>query len=301
VQKVDSKFSFFQAPILAFFSGDLYRDVAANWKGSGALYIFLLSSGAWVVGCLAYFSPLVDMVNNKDLNAFLAQFPKMTLKEGKLAIDKKSPFAIKDPNSGTVMMLLAPDRTNTDMTETDPPFVMTQLGIIQRDDEKYQNASETTGNSSAVPGKYLSLPTGETFTFDKISPLVPLFEMDGPGIVASLHQAVIIFPIAVLALGWPFVFMGHLIQILIYGGIAMLIANAMQKKVEFEEGMRLAAIAITPAVMLSAIAAIANVLMKNYAQPNPLPLLSIPLALIYLVVIMRSLPAQEVSAPEATH
>jgi hypothetical protein len=296
VQKVDSKFSFFQAPILAFFSGDLYRDVAANWKGSGALYIFLLSSGAWVVSCLAMCYPLTQMVGNKDLTAFLTQFPKMVIQEGKLSIDKPSPFEIKDPKSGAVLMLIATDRTGTDMKKTDPPIVLTQLGMLQRANDDYEYTSDSDDKAEVVPGKYVS-----ELTFDKVNQLSPKFEMDGPMIVAALNQACIVGPIMLLAIGWPFVFMGHLMQILIYGGIAMLIANAMQKKIEFEEGMRLAAIAITPAVMISAILAISNVLMKSYPQSNPLPLLSIPLALVYLVVIMRSLPAQEVSAPEATH
>ncbi|MEI8064427.1 MAG: hypothetical protein WCH84_10225, partial [Verrucomicrobiota bacterium] len=46
------KFSVFHPIVFAFFSKELYRGVARNWKGTGFCYLLLLVALSWLPGML---------------------------------------------------------------------------------------------------------------------------------------------------------------------------------------------------------------------------------------------------------
>jgi hypothetical protein len=277
---------------MAFFDSDLYRDVAQNWKGSGALYIFLLSSAAWVISCAATTAiPMLKAMNDPDMKGFVAQLPKLQILDGKMTIDKPAGYEIKEPKSGVALIRFAMDRKVDEPRQGDPPIVLTSNVMMVQDASAYRNASSGTVDDSAV----------KTYKFSELTKILPAkVEFDSASAQSMIDQVFIFLPIAILFVGWPFIFLGHLFQLLIFGGIGMLIANGMQKDMNFEKAMRLSAIAITPAVMIS-------VLLNAMTLATPMArgfigfwgFASIAVTFAYLIMIMRALPTAEIqpSAP----
>jgi hypothetical protein len=287
MEKLDNKkFTFVQAPFMAFFNGGLYQDVSENWKGSGALYIFLLSSAAWVISCVATFAlPMMEVMNNKDFAGFIQQIPKMVIADGKLSIDRPSPYEMKDPKTGSAIIRFALDRKTDELVQGDPPIVITADQVLMRTDAaKYQTASNSD-DEAAKP----------VFKFADISKAFPAkIELDSETIKQSLTQFFIIAPIAVLFVCWPFIFLGHLLQLLIFGGIGMLVANGMNKEMTFEKSMRLAAIAITPAVVISVGLTLLRSLVPTLgAMLGFWGFASIAVSMAYLIMVMRALPGTD--------
>lgn len=293
MEKLSSKFSFFQAPFLAFFSGDLYRDVAENWKGSGALYIFLLSSAAWVISCIATFAvPMLQASNNEDVRAVLQQLPKIQIADGKLKMDKPAGYEVKETASGSTIIRFATDRKTDEPRDGDPPFVLTETALIYQLPGAYRNAS------NANP------PEPQVVKFSDVQGMLgPDFTMDGASAQSMIAMSCTVVPVLILFVAWPFIFLGHLFQLLIFGGIGMLVANAMQKDLTFEKSMRLAAIAISPAVIITVgLNLLLMIATLNPETPMYAPvravisfwgIASVGLTVAYLILIMRALSNAE--------
>jgi hypothetical protein len=290
MEKLDSKFTFFQAPFMAFFNRDLYRDVATNWKGSGALYIFLLTSAAWLVSFIVGTAlPIMQVMNNKDFAGFMQQVPKMVIVDGKLSIDKPAGYEMKDPKTGSPIIRFAMDRKVAEIKQGDPPLVITETDVVMRaDGHAYKSATDSSDDEAS---KSVMKWTDVSKLFSQ------KVEVDSASLQAGISQILTIVPIAILFVFWPFIFLGHLIQMLIFGGVGILIANGMNKEMPFETAMRLSAIAITPAIVIS----VALTVLR--ATVPPLSLItgfwgftSVAVSVAYLIVIIRSLPTPEVQA-----
>lgn len=225
---------------MAFFNTDFYKDVATNWTGCGALYIFLLTSVAWMISAVAIFAPLSQLSKNTEMNVYIDQLPHMTIQDSKLSIDKPVPYEIKEPATGQALALFATNRTTDTMLKTDPPVVITANAVLTRETEETSKyATDTKDGVTKI------------LKFSDVSQSIPKFELDGKIVKDLIAQVCLWVPIGVFFIGWPAVFLGHLFQLLIYGGIGMAIASGMEKKVPFETAMRLAAIAITPCIIVT--------------------------------------------------
>jgi hypothetical protein len=106
------RYSVFQAMYLCFFSADLYRDVARNWRGLGLTYLLLLVfifslPATWFItqslkeGLSTYGAPLVQ------------QFPTVTIRQGQLSIDRPQPYIItgRDEKTGANVPIVIFDNT----------------------------------------------------------------------------------------------------------------------------------------------------------------------------------------------
>ena len=295
---MERKYSFFQAPFLAFSSSDLYRDVADNWTGSGALYIFLLSSVAWLISCLALFAPVMQAINNQDLMAAYNQIPGIVIENGKMTLDRPCPYDIKD-KAGVPFMRLATDRQKEKMIAGDPSVVFTQTAMLVSEKTMRESRSgyklasyedaKYNGDKDAEPAKVV-------LRYTKINEIAPRFELSGKTVQTGLEKVMLCLPIGLLIVGWPFVFLGHLMQLLVFGGIAALAASMLQREMKFEKAMRLAAIAMTPGIIIS------TLLSSTHFIAPPLSVLysnwwvaSVALAIVYIVTIVRSLPESQIA------
>lgn len=220
-----NKYSFFQAPFLAFFSKDFYADVARNWKGAGLVYMLLLVALSWLVTSLDFGKPIMQMATNKDTPAVLEQLPTMTLAGGKMTIDKPYPYPINDPNTKASLAVFVKERKNG-VADTDPTMVITESNVLC---------------------KGLDAPLMD---FSQIS-TAPTMQFTGHQILQLLQQAVFWLPMGCFALGVIPVWLGHVILMLLYGGITMGIAAAVGPRFTFTTAMRLAAVAMGPTVLIS--------------------------------------------------
>ncbi|MDA8432441.1 MAG: DUF1189 family protein, partial [Nitrospiraceae bacterium] len=99
---------------LSFFSKELYRDVAQNWKGYGILYLF-----SAVALCMIPFVLLIQSVSSDYLSReappIITQLPAVTIQKGVLSIDRPEPYFVRDKKTGTPIILF------DTLDKTDPP------------------------------------------------------------------------------------------------------------------------------------------------------------------------------------
>lgn len=285
---MQKRYPLFKAPLLAFFSKDFYVDVAYNWSGTGALYMVALVSLSWLITVtLTVALPCLRILSDQELPKLCQQMPRITIGEGCLSIDKPYPYAVNDSKGKTVVMFLAESRTSG---PGDPAIVVTKDALAIR-----------------IPGVGL-----RTCKFDSFAGLKTKTEIDVNSIYSSIRNLLPWLPAFYLIVGTPIVLVLHLAQMLLYGCAAMLTAAACKRQITYKTGLRLAAVAMTPAIVCSNVIVIAMFLLfplqflhllivyapvHSWAVHHPFAVISVILALTYLVFGCMSLKSQAQTTP----
>ena len=97
-------YRYWQALFLSFYSSRLYVDVAKRWRGYGALYLLLLIIVLTLPlgGRLTYY---FHHYLNTEIIEPLQKIPALYIQNGKISIDKKMPYLIKN-NQGKVVAVI---------------------------------------------------------------------------------------------------------------------------------------------------------------------------------------------------
>ena len=266
---------------MALFSADFYADVASNWKGCGAVYLLFIVAVSTLINALGVGFVCYKAVSSKDTRSFLTQLPKMTLADGKISIDKPYPYNLKDSTGAYTIATFVKERDASELNDNDPPIIVTSNSVLMR----------TAGGPSG-PNVFSAQQLAD------LSKAYPNLVIDGTNILSTINTAWVFVPMALFAAGVPLLFVGHLLQILIYGAIAMAIGGMMSKKVGFETGMRLAAMAITPCIFISTLL---NLLTAGGILLTPVhqlwPFTAIAVAIGYLCLACKSAKAPETADP----
>lgn len=210
---------------MSFFSPGLYRDVAENWTGLGLLYLLILYLIDWVLLGALVILPFSSLLSNEP-SKYISQLPTLTISDHVLSIAEPTPYEIKDPVGGTVAAIIDPTRNTMKLEETDPPIVVTSNYILQKD---------TAGNSMVL-WPITSLPDGE-YSRDQLQSLI--------------NMVVLAVPLAFLLILGPVFFVFLVMLALIYGAIALLISSILKKNLSYTTCVRLATMAMTPAMVLT--------------------------------------------------
>ncbi len=75
------QFGLLRAIWLSFYSPELYRDVARNWRGFGLLYLTVLLALSWLPTPVQWFSGLRDFATT-EAPQIASQFPDITISNG---------------------------------------------------------------------------------------------------------------------------------------------------------------------------------------------------------------------------
>jgi hypothetical protein len=255
------RYSFFHAPFLSFFSGALYRDVARNWRGMGFLYMFVLLAVLWIPSIIKLqvgVNRFVDVESKKLTD----QIPAITISHGKVSTDVPTPYYIKDPDSGTTFAII--DTTGGSESLDSLPgqgLLLTKTKLIMR------NERET---------KSYDLAPVESFYLDRA-------KVESWLVMMKTWCVPVSYPLALV-----FSFIIRIIKILIYALIGLLIAYLLHVNLGYQTLMRLAAIAMTPVLILDLILEF---------SPGHIPLWSILAFLICVGYMFFAVKAN--SEPEA--
>ena len=220
------RYSLIHIPAWSFFSADLYRDVCHRWKGTGLGYLLLLLAICWIAPIVHLHSQLSEFVD-KQVPEVASQVPVLTFKDGKVSIDEPEPYYITLP--GTNMNLVVIDTTGgiTSLEEAKA------FGLISE--------TQATFRNSEVETRTVSFRDFEDFvlTQDIIN-----------GWVAAVRRfaAPICYVFAVLGS-----FVGRIVQVLIYAAIGMLFASWCKSRRTYLQLLRLAAVAVTPCIIIKTI------------------------------------------------
>jgi hypothetical protein len=220
------RYSFFHAPILSFFSGSFYRDVGRNWRGTGLLYMFVLLAVLWVPSIIKLQVGVNRFVNTES-KKITDQIPAITISHGKVSTNVPTPYYIREPESGTPIAIIDTTGQYRRLDETPANvLVLTDSKLIMRTDR------ET---------KSYDLTPVESFYLDKA-------RVEGWLALLKTWCVPVSYPLALL-----FSFIVRIIKVLIYALIGLLFAYLLHANLGFQTLMRLAAVAMTPVLILDSI------------------------------------------------
>jgi|ERR1044072_5710215 hypothetical protein len=219
------RYNYFHALVLSFFSKSFYQDVGRQWRGTGLAYLLVLLALVWIPTVIKGHLGLANFVNN-TAPGVTEQIPPITIANGKASADAPMPHAIKDPKSGATIAII--DTTDdADISDSKVPIVLTQTKLIMNKNER-----ET---------RVYDLSTVGNFSVDRV-------KVNDWLAAARSWLFPILYPLAVLG---SFIF--RTIQILIYALIGILFTRLLHVNLDYTTLMRLAAVAITPVLILNLI------------------------------------------------
>jgi hypothetical protein len=220
------RYSYFHALILSFFSKSLYQDVGRKWRGTGLAYLLVILALVWIPTVIKGHLGLKAFVEN-DAPGITQQIPAITITNGKASTDAPLPHLIKDPKSGDTIAIIDTRQAAEPENSESIPLVLTQTKLVT-----HKDARETRIYDLSSVGRFFIdrakvegwLATGKRWFFP------------------------ILYPVGVL-----FSFIFRAIQILIYALIGLLFSRLLNVNLDYKALMRLAAVAITPMLVLDLI------------------------------------------------
>jgi hypothetical protein len=217
------RYSIFHPLVLSFFSKSLYRDVGKLWRGTGLLYLLMVLALFWIPTMIKGHLEISRWVAG-DSKEITKQIPAITISKGQVSTDVTTPYFIKDPKSGATIAIIDTSGQYKTLDETDAKLLLTKSKVIIS-----KSATETqTYDLSGVQSFYLDRARVESWL-----------------VTISRWFGLVLYPLAVI-----FSFIFRAIQMLIYALIGLLFAQILHAKLDFKTLMRLAAIAITPVLVL---------------------------------------------------
>src|SRR6266480_7276346 len=143
------RYSFFHAPVLAFFSKLFYRDVGQYWRGTGLAYLLIILALLWIPTMAKAQFGIARFVNSES-KKFTEQIPAITISHGKVSTNVPTPYFIKDPDDGAPLAIIDTTGKYEDLDNTDAKILLTKSKIISKDNMRTQ-----TYDLSSVQSFYL--------------------------------------------------------------------------------------------------------------------------------------------------
>lgn len=303
-------YSIFRAPWLSFYSKAFYRDTAFEGKGFGFLYLLALVFVSTLLSAASASWHLNMLIDGPELYTIVKDLPDMKISEGKMTINKASPYKMSFRNilsKEEKLVIFDMDRKNSPANDSSAVADKTSSDSVKIDKSSYaddteSDQEETSSDSPTTkdPPDALDVPkSSDTQKTQKISDEDSSLIITGEGVFVEgqenmLPWSMITFgndldlPAAKFKdfcrplSGWLFVisllfvplfWIGHIFLVLIYGacGLAM-----DQNKLGYKCAVRMASAAITPSVVLT------SLLYVFYCKPELWEILTVPISLAYL-------------------
>jgi hypothetical protein len=217
------RYSVFHPLILSFFSKSLYRDVGKNWRGTGLLYLLFVLVLIWIPTMIKGYLGLARFTD-KEATEITQQIPPITITNGHASTNVPLPHYIKIPKTGETLAIID-TRDNSEASNRSVPIVLTETKVVTN-----RGASET---------RIYDLSGVQSFFVDQT-------RVESWLSIARRWFFPVVYPLAVL-----FSFIFRAVQILIYALIGLLFARMLNANLDYKTLMRLAAISITPVLVLN--------------------------------------------------
>jgi hypothetical protein len=228
----ERKYSILHIPALSFFSKDLYCDVGLNWRGTCFGYLLLLLAVCWIPIMIIIHFGTAEFVQN-EAPKVVSQVPAITIKDGIASVNEPQPYYIMTPDSNEVFAIIDTTGTVTSLADSNALLLITKTEAIYKENEtqtrtfSFANIKDFTLTQAEI-NNWLS-------TFQKL--FVP-----------------VTYPF-VLAFSYAY----RIIQALIYAAIGLLFAQGFRTKIEYPAMLRLAVVAVTPAIIINTVVTLAGV------------------------------------------
>ena len=231
------KYSIFHLPVLAFFSKDLYADIARNWKGVNFLYLLLLLAVCWVGAMVRLHRNLNNFIIN-DAPAFIDQVPEITITDGQVSIKEDQPYYITSPDTGQVLIVIDTTGKIGSLEETEAFCLLTKNKLMIKKNDRQTDTED------------LSRVKSFSVTSEQIT---------GWSKLIAKFAAPVMYPFALIGS-----YICIIVQVLIYAAVGMLMASICKTKLPYAALIRLAVAAVTPAIIVYTILALAGNAIPSY-------------------------------------
>ena len=226
------RFSILHPLYMSFYSSELYQDVGGNWKGAGLGYLFLVmallqlpmaakihvSFSRWVATGA---SEVVDKV------------PQITINHGEVSTNVPTPYYIPQPA----------DPANR-LGKTSEYLAVIDLTGQYKSLEDVDSSILLTKHSLIVRNR-----PAETRTYDLSG--VESFSVDSARIHGWLNSSRYFVAPGFYGFVLLFSFLYRVIQVALYAAVGIAFARSLNAALEYPALMRLAAVAVTPAMILN--------------------------------------------------
>lgn len=218
------QFSMLRAFVQSFYSKDLYREVAKKWKGPALGYLAVLLALCWAAQMLQVQTSITQFAT-QDGAAIVRQVPDVSITNGQVSTNVETPYFIKDHN-GAAIAIIDLTGQHTSLENTTAKLLLTRDHLVFRN-------------------------RGNTRTMDLKN--VKSFHLDQARAGRWLHFVRTWFTIIFYFAALVFSFIYRTIQALIYALLGMAIASILKVKLDYLILMRLAIVAVTPAIIVDTI------------------------------------------------
>jgi Protein of unknown function (DUF1189) len=226
------RYSIFHPIVLSFYSKSLYQDVGKQWRGTGLGYLLLLLAVCWAPEMWKMQVGFTKFTRNEGAD-LVKQIPAITISKGEVTTNVENPYFIKDPKNGTVLAIIDTTGQYTSLGNTPAKMLLTKDQLITK-----KNDYET---------QTYDLKNVKSFYFDQHKAQSWLD-------LARKWLTVVLYPLVLL-----FSFLYRAVQALLYALIGMIFAKIMKATLGYMALLRLAIIAVTPAVIVDTIHSLGNV------------------------------------------
>jgi hypothetical protein len=258
-----------QALALSLFSPAVYRDVALNWRGLGVRYLFLVLAVTWLPAMGALQAAIDDFAANAA-PTLLQLLPRIVIKHGDATLDPPEPVVLRDPRNGGVLAVL-------DTGDGTPP-------------PESQDAVVTLGRTTLVVRRAEDRDVRVVRLADSPFADAVIDRARAETALASVQRWFVVtvaYPVC-LAVSWLY----RTAEAMVYGlMVAFRMAIALGRPLRPAACIRLAAVALTPVIVLDTLIGILG---------TPLPFWPIAYFLVtlgYLYLGVSALPRAGGSPP----
>ena len=259
-------YSFFNKAIRSFYSADTYRSVGiseAEVNTIGFKYLVLLISLLWIPEMVKFHLGVTGALK-KDLPAFVAKLPVVTISNGVATFDKPSPYVMTDEGTGKDIFIFDTSGQYTSLANTDAQLLLTSTKIIYKKSEYETREFSLSSINSFV------------LTHEKI------YSWAAWGNYISLLAYILIIPLA---------FVCRAFLALIYAVIGLIFQSILKTTLPFQSIYRMAIFAMTPAYIADKTLSSVDIDFSGWS------LICLIASLSYLYFGIRSTKTEEPIAP----
>ena len=220
-----TRFSRFSALWASFYSPDLYRDVVFRWKGIGVLYLLLLLAITWIPSPARWHVALRSFAA-ADSRALIDQLPAIAIRDGVMSANPAGRHVIRLADGERDEGLLIID----DTVDAVPSDLTTQACVLTRREAGVIRPSRNERRVwTLTPAADMSVTREDIWEF--LSSLA--FWVPPLGYLGAVAGSLVF----------------RILQGLLYGAIALALAKRQGVMLEYASAIRLAAVAVTPAII----------------------------------------------------
>jgi hypothetical protein len=219
------RFPFFAGYALWFMPA-LWRDAGRRWGGIGFFYMLILLALCWAAVAAKNF-PAVKRVVREEIPKFVKEIPAIDIKDGKVTTDVPyEPYYIMDPENERPIAVIDTTGETTEPPENEPSMLLTSNKLYMRNNGKVE--------------------------IHDLSP-VKSFHLDSARMQGWADKVVELWWPAIVPVWVVLMMLLRLVLMLLYGCIGLAVASGVRPRLGFGGCMRLAALALTPVILVDTI------------------------------------------------